>query len=62
MPDMDWGKSLLRRARRPETAARVDGGALVGRVLREQGVRYLFAINGGHTFPILATCARTASS
>ncbi len=32
----------------------VDGGALVGRVLQEQNVKYLFAINGGHTFPILA--------
>jgi acetolactate synthase I/II/III large subunit len=32
----------------------VDGGALVGRVLKEQKVRYLFAVNGGHTFPILA--------
>ena len=32
----------------------MDGGALVGRVLKEQGVKYLFAINGGHTFPILA--------
>ncbi|HVN84929.1 MAG TPA: thiamine pyrophosphate-binding protein [Candidatus Binatia bacterium] len=32
----------------------VDGGTLVGRVLKEQGVKYLFAINGGHTFPILA--------
>jgi acetolactate synthase-1/2/3 large subunit len=31
-----------------------DGGALVGRILKEQRVRYLFAINGGHTFPILA--------
>jgi acetolactate synthase-1/2/3 large subunit len=35
--------------------ATVDGGELVGRVLQEQGVKYLFAINGGHTFPILAT-------
>jgi acetolactate synthase-1/2/3 large subunit len=34
--------------------ATVDGGTLVGRVLREQKVPYLFAINGGHTFPILA--------
>ncbi len=34
--------------------ATVDGGVLVGRVLRDQGVKYLFAINGGHTFPILA--------
>jgi acetolactate synthase-1/2/3 large subunit len=32
----------------------MDGGALVGRILKEQGVEYLFAINGGHTFPILA--------
>jgi acetolactate synthase-1/2/3 large subunit len=34
--------------------ATVDGGVLIGRVLREQKVPYLFAINGGHTFPILA--------
>ena len=33
--------------------AEVDGGALVGRVLKEQDVKYLFAVNGGHTFPIL---------
>jgi acetolactate synthase-1/2/3 large subunit len=32
----------------------VDGGTLVARVLQEQRVPYLFAINGGHTFPILA--------
>jgi len=32
----------------------MDGGALVGRILKEQKVKYLFAINGGHTFPILA--------
>ena len=35
----------------------VDGGALVARVLGEQRVTHLFAINGGHTFPILA-CLR----
>ena len=33
--------------------AAMDGGALVGRILKEQRVKYLFAINGGHTFPIL---------
>jgi acetolactate synthase-1/2/3 large subunit len=33
---------------------RIDGGSIVGRVLGEQGVKYCFAINGGHTFPILA--------
>jgi acetolactate synthase I/II/III large subunit len=38
----------------PAGAARADGGALVGRVLREQEVRHLFAINGGHTWPILS--------
>jgi acetolactate synthase-1/2/3 large subunit len=32
----------------------VDGGTLVGRVLGEQKVKYLFSINGGHLFPILA--------
>ena len=42
-------------AREQETAKRVDGGELVSRVLESQGVKYLFAINGGHTFPILAT-------
>jgi hypothetical protein len=26
----------------------VDGGTLVGRVLGEQQVKYLFSINGGH--------------
>lgn len=32
----------------------VDGGTLVGRVLQEQKVSYVFTINGGHVFPILA--------
>ena len=32
----------------------VDGGTLIGRVLAEQKVKYLFSINGGHLFPILA--------
>ncbi len=41
--------------REPAAATRVDGGELVSRVLESQGVKYLFAINGGHTFPILAT-------
>jgi acetolactate synthase I/II/III large subunit len=34
--------------------AMLDGGELVGRVLQSQGVKYLFAVNGGHTWPILA--------
>ncbi len=34
--------------------AKLDGGALIGRVLRENRVKYCFAINGGHLFPILA--------
>lgn len=37
----------------PATAL-VDGGTIVGRELQACGVDYLFAINGGHTFPILA--------
>jgi acetolactate synthase-1/2/3 large subunit len=35
-------------------ATRVDGGALVGRILGEQGVRYCFTVNGGHIWPILS--------
>src|ERR1700740_827599 len=38
----------------PSGAVKVDGGTLVARVLRSQGVKYLFAVNGGHTWPILA--------
>jgi acetolactate synthase I/II/III large subunit len=53
-PDMDWGKSLYGERGEAARPALIDGGALIGRVLRDLGVRYLFAINGGHTFPILA--------
>src|ERR1700687_1836021 len=55
-PEMDWGKSLYGEPTQPrsERMATMDGGALVGRILKEQKVKYLFAINGGHTFPILA--------
>src|SRR5215831_2817309 len=35
-------------------ATHVDGGALVGRILGEQRVRYCFTINGGHIWPILS--------
>jgi acetolactate synthase I/II/III large subunit len=38
----------------PSAAVKIDGGALVARVLQRQGVKYLFAVNGGHTWPILA--------
>jgi acetolactate synthase I/II/III large subunit len=34
--------------------AKVDGGELVARVMKENRVRYCFTINGGHLFPILA--------
>ena len=34
--------------------AKLDGGELIARVMRENRVRYCFAINGGHLFPILA--------
>src|SRR6266446_1509522 len=55
-PEMDWEQSLYSepKQQRREHMATMDGGALVGRILKEQGVHYLFAINGGHTFPILA--------
>src|SRR5258708_23799547 len=38
----------------PSTPVQIDGGALVARVLQSQGAKYLFAVNGGHTWPILA--------
>ncbi|MBI2962304.1 MAG: thiamine pyrophosphate-binding protein [Deltaproteobacteria bacterium] len=41
-------------AAEPQSAGPVDGGELVARVLESQNVQYLFAVNGGHTFPILA--------
>jgi len=47
------GESLAKPAAAPG-AARVDGGALVGQVLAEQQVRYLFTVNGGHIWPILS--------
>ena len=47
------GESLGRAAAGP-AAARTDGGALVARVLHDAGVRYLFTVNGGHIWPILA--------
>lgn len=53
MPEMDWKESLYGDST-PAPEGPQDGGALVGRVLRAQGVKYLFAINGGHTFPLLA--------
>lgn len=56
-PEMAWEeghKGAGKRARSGEASATVDGGTLVGRVLRERGVKYMFAVNGGHTFPILA--------
>src|SRR5271168_864238 len=34
--------------------AKANGGELIARVMRENRVRYCFAINGGHLFPILA--------
>ncbi len=53
-PQMNWETSLYGASEDTPRPALIDGGALVGRVLRDLGVRYLFAINGGHTFPILA--------
>ena len=47
------GESLARPAAGRD-AARLDGGALIGRILGEQGVGHLFTVNGGHIWPILA--------
>lgn len=47
------GESLGKPAAVRE-ATRVDGGAIVGRILGEQRVRHLFTVNGGHIWPILA--------
>lgn len=35
-------------------ARQVDGGALIGRILGEQGVEFCFTVNGGHIWPILS--------
>lgn len=51
MPEMNWEKSL--HAARDAAPALCDGGTVVAETLRAAGVRHLFAINGGHTFPIL---------
>jgi acetolactate synthase-1/2/3 large subunit len=48
------GAEAERNLFQEKAAGPVDGGTLVGRVLAAQKVKYLFAINGGHTFPILA--------
>src|ERR1700675_3857372 len=49
----DMGRSL---GQAPETAdsPRLDGGALIGRILGQQRVEYLFTVNGGHIWPILS--------
>src|SRR5229473_6756647 len=39
--------------KRSSVMAKADGGELIARVMRENRVKYCFAINGGHLFPIL---------
>jgi acetolactate synthase I/II/III large subunit len=51
------GEALMREVAgesMPSTPVKIDGGGLVARVLQSQGVKYLFAVNGGHIWPILA--------
>lgn len=36
--------------------AEIDGGRLVARVLKQEGVKYLFALPGGHIDPIFQGC------
>ena len=51
MPDV-----ATERLRSDAAAQRMDGGALVARTLREQGVTTIFALPGGHTLPFLDAC------
>ncbi|HJW70858.1 MAG TPA: thiamine pyrophosphate-binding protein [Candidatus Binatia bacterium] len=54
---MDGTRSMGDSIGRPLAArdeTRVDGGALVGRILGEQDVQYCFTVNGGHIWPILS--------
>ncbi len=54
MADIERTK-VVRSAGGPGGAAPpVDGGELIVRELARNGVRYLFSVNGGHIFPILA--------
>jgi acetolactate synthase-1/2/3 large subunit len=51
---MDSTRSIGDAMGRPlQATGEVDGGAIVARVLREQGVDVCFALNGGHIWPIL---------
>jgi acetolactate synthase I/II/III large subunit len=34
--------------------AKVDGGVLICNILKEQNVKYVFAIGGGHVFPVIS--------
>ena len=43
-------------------AVKADGGALVARVLRSQGVEYLFAVNGATLGRSLLRCATMGSN
>ena len=33
--------------------ATVDGGVLIGRILKEQNIKYLFSVNGGQVLDVL---------
>ncbi len=37
--------------------AKVNGGYLVQKVFKKEGVRYLFGIPGGHIYPMMESCA-----
>ena len=49
----DMGRSLAAPPETPDSP-RLDGGALIGRILGQQHVEYLFTVNGGHIWPILS--------
>jgi len=42
--------------RKDSTMSKMTGGALAARVLKNDGVKYLFGLVGGHIYPVLEGC------
>jgi len=36
--------------------AEIDGGRLIAKVLKQEGVEYVFALSGGHIDPVFQGC------
>ena len=37
--------------------AKVNGGQLVQKVFKKEGIKYIFGIPGGHIYPMMESCA-----